>query len=339
MRDIRAVVGLAAAIGLLIAATNGAQAETATLKLAAFLPEQSVSGQHVLKPYIAAVEREAGNAVKIETYFGGTLGRDPAKQYKLVTDGVADIAYVVNFYSSGQFPDTTIGDLPYLFKDAQEGSIALWRLYEKGLLAGFGDIKTLGMWMSDFNGIHARRPFKTLEDLKGMKIRASGPVAALFLKQFGAVPVSMDATKVTEAINSGVVDGLTQSWVGLVTFRTHNVVNYHYEGTISTTVFILAMNKQKWESLDAPQKAALDKHGGGAMARLGGGAFDREGRARFNQHKGEPGRVVVVPTESDIKAAEKYFKPVYEEWVEKTADGKKKLDTMRLILADIRAGK
>lgn len=316
-----------------------AQAKPVNLKLTVFIPPTSVSGTYVLKPYSKAIAKETNGDLTIKGYYGGALGRSPFKQYKLVTDGIADIGYVVDIYTSGQFPDNSIFELPYNVRTAKEGSLARWRMFEQGLLRGYQNVKVIGLWLSDMGGIHTRKPFKTLADLKGMKIRASGKVATAFLKHIGAVPVGMAATKVTEAIDRGVLDGLMQSWVGLVTFRTHNVVHHHYESPVGTINFSLVMNKKKWNGLSASQKAAIDKFGGERMARTGGREFDKLGTQRFNKHRNDKDRNFIVVKDPDALArARKEVQPIYDNWVRNTPDGRKKLDALNKLLADIRAG-
>lgn len=315
----------------------GAVAASAeTLKLAGFVPPKSVSASRVLTPISNEIKAETGGKLIVKGYWGGQLGRSPFKQYKLVTDGVADLGYIVDIYTSGQFIDGAMFELPYNIRSASEGSLARWRMYKAGHLRGYDDVHLMGLWMSEPGGIHVRKPINSLADLKGMKIRASGKVATAFLKQIGAVPVSMSVTKVTEAIDRGVLDGLMQSWVGLVTFRTHNVVKYHYEAPVGALTFSIVMNKNKWNKLSAANKATLNKYGGESMARRAGAAFDKLGKERFNKHRNDKDRKFIIPSEAEITKARAAAQPIYDDWVKKTPNGKAKLDALNKILADIR---
>lgn len=310
------------------------------LKLAAFLPAHSVSSVHVLKPMAEKIAEASGGDLTIKSYYGGALGRSPLIQYKLVIDAVTDIGFIVDIYTSGQFADNSIFELPYNVHNAYEASVAKWRMFQKGMLRGYEDVKVVGLWVSDPGGIHTRKPFKTLAGLKGMKIRASGRVATEYLKKLGAVPVAMAVTKVTEAIDRGVIDGLMQSWVGLVTFRTHNVVKYHYEAPVGVINFSVLLNKKKWNSLSGKQKAVIDKFGGEYMARTAGRAFDKLGKARLNKHVNDKDRFFIhVTDKAELAKARAGMQSIYNNWVKSQPDGRKKLDTLNAILADIRAGR
>lgn len=312
-------------------------ANAVTLKLAVFIPPKSVSGSRVLTPIANMIEKESKGDLKIKIFYGGQLGRSPRKQYELVTNGVADLAYIVDIYTSGQFPDTSIFELPYNIKNGTEGSLARWRMYEQGHLRGYNNVKAVGLWMSEPGGIHTRKPMKSLADIKGMKIRATGRVATAYLKQYGAIPVGMPVTKVTEAIDRGVLDGLMQSWVGLVTFRTHNVVKYHYEAPVGALTFSIVLNKKSWGKLSASQQALIDKYGGEYMARKAGNAFDKLGHERKSKHQKDADRTFISLSDADLKKARAAVQPIYDSWVKNTPNGQKKLDALQSILADIRS--
>ena len=54
--------------------------------------------------------------------------------------------------------------------------------------------------------LHTKKPVKTLEDLKGMKIRSTG-FSAKVVEALGAVPVAMPQGETYEALSKGIVDG------------------------------------------------------------------------------------------------------------------------------------
>ncbi|HOV19776.1 MAG TPA: TRAP transporter substrate-binding protein DctP, partial [Ottowia sp.] len=53
-----------------------------------------------------------------------------------------------------------------------------------------------------------RKPFSTLADIEGMKIRASGSAKELLLKKLKAVPVLMPTPEVYESLSRGTIDGV-----------------------------------------------------------------------------------------------------------------------------------
>ena len=88
--------------------------QTPELKFSSFPPPAGALNRDLLTPWIKEVNTALGGMATIRLYPGGTLGRDPVQQFKLVRDRVADIAYVVMDYTPGDFPDSNIFELPFV---------------------------------------------------------------------------------------------------------------------------------------------------------------------------------------------------------------------------------
>jgi TRAP-type transport system periplasmic protein len=93
------------------------------LKFLCYLPPASVSVKEILTPFIQQVEAETRGEIKFQTYWGGSLGRDPEKQYKLPVDGIGDVVWMSNYLQGGQFPDSTIFDSPNIIQTSTVGSL------------------------------------------------------------------------------------------------------------------------------------------------------------------------------------------------------------------------
>ena len=202
--------------GLATAATTGlgalglnAHAQSA-LRVAAFVPEQSFGVSRVIKPWMAAVERDLPGKVKLQGFWGGTLGKDAFKQFELVKNGVADIAWVLPGYTPGQFPEMQALELPNLFRDAVEAGTVAWRLYEKNLLKGFDGVRAITIFATEPMSLWMRQPINGLEDLRNKKIRSPGAVHAKWLDSFGASAETMDSPDMNEMLNRGTLDGAIQ---------------------------------------------------------------------------------------------------------------------------------
>lgn len=105
---------LAAAAAMPAAMTLGGTLAGADdhLKWAVFTPDSEMTFRTVMKPFAEAVQRETNNAVVIDLFPNGALGRNPGQQPQMLIDGVADIAWVIPSYSPGRFPDTEVLELP-----------------------------------------------------------------------------------------------------------------------------------------------------------------------------------------------------------------------------------
>ena len=92
---------LAAAAAMPAAMTLGGTLAGADdhLKWAVFTPDSEMTFRTVMKPFAEAVQRETNNAVVIDLFPNGALGRNPGQQPQMLIDGVADIAWLIPSYS------------------------------------------------------------------------------------------------------------------------------------------------------------------------------------------------------------------------------------------------
>jgi len=316
-----------------------AVAAATTIKIVCFLPPRSVSVSKVFIPWMKSVEAASEGEIKFQGYWGGSLGRNPFKQYDLMKGGIADIIYVLPNYTPGQFPDFSIFELPYQINSGEEGSVAIWRMHQKGLLRGLHQGHVIGFFSTEPNIFHSSKPVRSLSDIKGLKIRGAGPVYGSYIKHLGGVPIGMPVTQLTEALSRGVVDGTLLGWGGALIFRIHNVTNFHYQAPLGISPFFVSMNMKKWNALSAKSKAAITKYGGEYMSRLGGKAFDDFGKKGFKIISKAGKRTITKATPADLVKQAADAKGVHQAWIKSKKDGAKKYAALQQILADIRAGR
>ncbi len=322
--------------GLLV---GGTAAAAETIRFANYLPPRSVGVSKIAIPWSRQVEEASGGAVKVQGFWGGALGRSPFKQYRLVTDGSADLAQIGTHYVSGQWPDNDIMELPFLFAGGEECSKAMWRLYKQSLLRGYDDVKVVSVFCTDLNTIATITPITSLAGVRGMKIRSSGTVSGDFLRHLGAVPVSMPVSQVSRMLSRKVMDGAMIGWSGVQTFRIQNFARGFIDAPIGPTTFTLAMNRKTWEGLPAKAKETIDRLGGETLAAHAGKAHDDAAAiARARIVKERRHKVVVLGPDA-LNKARADAQPVVDGWIKKTPDGAKKLAALEKIIADIRAGK
>ncbi|MGP1397188.1 MAG: TRAP transporter substrate-binding protein [Inquilinaceae bacterium] len=309
----------AAALGLGIAAAP-ALAQT-TIKVATFVPEQSVGVSKVIKPWMEAVQADLGDQVTMQPFWGGTLGKDPFKQFELVRNGVADVTWVLPGYTAGQFPQMSVFELPFLFRDATEASVVGWKLYEQGLLTGLEDVHLVGFFASEPSNVFMKEGIGSLDDLKGMKLRSVGPIHAQWLEIMGAAPQTLSSAEMNEGLNRGTIDGVIQSWSGMRTFKTLELVSQNQEVPIGVIPFLLVMNKDTWENLPADVQASIMAHGAAAMARSAGEAYGAVG-AEIREGVVAEGRIdLQTPDAEALARYREMAQPVYVRWVEETPNG------------------
>jgi TRAP-type C4-dicarboxylate transport system substrate-binding protein len=83
--------------------------------------------------WVNDVNKEANGAIEIKLFPGGVIA-DNSNMYDRVTGGVADIGLAVFGPVSSVFPKTNVGTLPFEARNHREDALALWALYQKGLI-------------------------------------------------------------------------------------------------------------------------------------------------------------------------------------------------------------
>ena len=254
------VVGAVLFLSLFVLSFQAQAAEkVVTLKIANWFPithKQSI----LLDNWGKEVEKRTAGKVKANYYPGGTLV--PAAQaYDAVTKGISDVGNHVLGYTVGRFPLSEVIDLPHGYPNNTVATKLANAFYAKFRPKEFDDVKVLWFHSQAPGIIHAKsRPITKLEDLKGLKMRTYGSNAKL-MANLGGVPVAMPMTDVYDALSRGVADGLMSSYEALEGFRIGEQVRYTTEnfGTSYTACFVVAMNKDKWNSLPPDVQKVIDQ--------------------------------------------------------------------------------
>jgi TRAP-type C4-dicarboxylate transport system substrate-binding protein len=309
-----------------------AQAQV-TLKLHHFLPPVSNGHAKMLAPWAKMVEQDSGGKIKIDIFPSMQLGGTPPQLYDQARDGVVDIVWTLPGSTAGRFPSTEVFELPFI--GARRGIVnarASQEFADANLAKETGDIKLLSYWSHDHGLIHATREVKTMDDLKGLKLRSPTRLAGEALKALGATAVPMPIPQVPESLAQRVIDGCVVPWEVVPAIKLHELVKNHTEipgsPTFYTASFFLAMNKAKYEALPADLKAAIDKNSGMKFAELAGSMWDTAG-AQVEEMVRKRGNVINVISADEKAKWVKATQPVIDAWVAQVKD--KGLDGAKLI--------
>jgi TRAP-type C4-dicarboxylate transport system substrate-binding protein len=308
---------LATAAAMPVAAMLGGKLARAEdhLKWAVFTPDSEVTFRTVMKPFAETVQRESDNAVVFDLFPNGALGRNPGQQPQMIIDGVADVAWVVQSYSPGRFPDTEVLELPGLFKDLRESSLVATRLGRRKVLNDYGDFYVIGLWGTAPYSIHTNYPVNSIADLKGKTIRASSKNESAALRAFGAVPIGMPVTEIPEAISRGTISGTTSHLSPFFDFGLDRVTNNHFFIGLGIVPLAVLMNKKKFDALPEAARAAIERNAGDALTKKWIESITSYNAANLEKLKGNPKNKVVFPSQAELDEAQRLLAPVRDEWV------------------------
>jgi TRAP-type C4-dicarboxylate transport system substrate-binding protein len=325
-----------------------AQAQTpaqtpTTLRFATFLPPNGIftSSDGVMGRWAKAVEEDSGGLVKVEILPGGTLGaagRNPAAQLKMVTDGIADLSFVIPTTTPGRFPDDNLFGLP-VTESSLEGSLSFWRLHKAGLMRGYDDksFYIIGLVVNPPNTLHSKTPINTLDDMKGKRMQASGQEQQDVLRGLGATPVgTVSVRDVAEAISRGVVDGTPKDWIALHSFRIADAAKHHVDIPLGAATIMIAMNRAKYDALPPAAKAAIDKNSGEVFSRMAGEAFDRTLKRDYEKTKADPAHTIVTLPKEERARWDKSIEASIAAWRAENAENERLWQEYLKVRAEVR---
>ncbi|MCB1366045.1 MAG: TRAP transporter substrate-binding protein [Rhodobacteraceae bacterium] len=339
-RNILGFVGAAAiaafATGL---TTTAAMAQEVTLKLHQFLPAQGTVPKQVLDVWADKVEADSNGRIKVDRYPSMQLGGKPPELYDQAVDGVADIIWTVVAYTPGRFPGTEVFELPFMMTNAGATSRAYWEMFEKHWKdTDFADTKILAAWVHGPGLFHTKDPVEKPEDLQGMKIRGGGRSVNTLLTTLGATPVGMPVPAVSEGLSKGVIDGTTIPWEVTTALKVQELVHNHteFEGAaLYTLTFVLAMNKEKYESLPDDLKKVIDDNSGLEFS-VFAGVTQEAGDLPARELALDLGNNIITIDAEGTKQWRALAQPIYDEWVadmnSKGIDGQALIDEAQMLI-------
>lgn len=239
--------------------TTGVAAKTITLTYSNFFPPTHIQSK-LAESWCRAVEKRTHGKVKVQYYPGGTLTKAP-QCYDGVVEGLSDIGFSVLAYSRGRFPVMGAVDLPLGYPSGIVATKIINDVYNKFKPKEFNDTHIMYFNAHGPGIVWTRnRPVRTLEDMKGLKLRGHG-TSAKIIKALGAIPVGIPMPETYQSIQKGTVDGGVFPCESNKGWKLGEVVKY---GTADfsaayTTGFFVTMNKDKWNSLPVKIQKIIDE--------------------------------------------------------------------------------
>ncbi|GAK09033.1 TRAP transporter substrate-binding protein [Geomicrobium sp. JCM 19038] len=254
--------------------------------------------------------------VKITSYPSNQLAQ-PDSHYDAAARGVVDMGYSVHSYRPGQFPLTSVLELPFISESATEGAEIMWDLMDEfpELRAEYDDVELLWLATSEPAQLYTtEKQVKKIEDLRGMRIRSPSMEVNSWLEEVGATPVSMPMSDVYEALDRGVVDGMVGPTHTLLDYSLQNVIDYVTIGNFYMTTFYGAMNQESWRSLSDEHQTAIDPIKGRNMAMQIGAMHDAQSEEAIKTAKAA-GAIFYELNEDEIEEWRERMQPAIDDWI------------------------
>lgn len=268
----------------------------------------------VFTPFAKELEERTKGRVKITIYGGEALGK-AKDHYDSAVNGITDIALFIQGYTAGRFPLTQVIELPIDVPSAKVGSRVIWELYEKYLEQEYPGVKLLTLWTHEPGHVHmSKKPVKTLEDIKGLRVRSPGPIQTALVRELGASPLTIPVPELYDALNRGMADGTVIGFSAVKDFKLFEVLKYHTISNLYVMTMGLAMNLKAWNSLPPDIQKIMEGLIGARLSEMAGNSFDKYDLLGKEEAKKAGAEIYTLPPE-EKKRWEERVRPLNEKWV------------------------
>jgi len=248
---VKSVLISIAAIFTFIAA-GGAQAQQKyEMKLAYFVGDQHAMSQWLIK-WSEQLEKGSAGRIAVKRFPSAQMGPTPG-HYDFARTGQADASWFLHGGTPGRFPLTEIINLPFMAGSAEIGTKVLndAELRAKYLDGEHKGVKLLLLFTHQPGGPHTtKKPIRSLDDFKGLRLRFASPTVRDFVQALGATPVGVPPTEIAEQLQKGTIDGTFIDYGGAgIAFKLGGTIKYSTELYAYVTSFGLALNEEFWGKL------------------------------------------------------------------------------------------
>lgn len=333
------IIGCAAAAPALLPRRVQADAPQLTLKMHHSF--SSVSGVHdrFLVPWARKVEADSGGRIRIDIYPSMQLGGAPAQLFDQARDGLADIVWTVPSHTPGRFPKIEAFELPFVpASRALVSSKAIEDYAAANLADEFREVRPLCFSCRDRAVVHATRTLQGFEELRGLKLHVPNRLADEAVRALGGQAVAMPISQVLLALSGRVINGCLDAWDAAPGLKLYDVLKAHTDfadAALSTTTFVLAMNRGAYDRLPRPLKSVIDANSGQPAAGMAGAMWDVEAAGAVALAR-ERGDAVTVLPPKEVLRWRRATEPVIAAWLkqmkERRIDGDKLLADIRELL-------
>ena len=271
------------------------------------------------------VDKATGGKLKITVHPGASLFKAPEIK-RAVQGGQAQAGEILlaNFQNEWQIYGAD--GLPFL-ADSYDEAMKLYKvqkpMLEKKLASDGMALLYAVPWPPQ--GIYVKKPINAAADLKGVKWRAYSPATSRIAELVGAQPVTVQASELSQALATGVVESYMSSGSTGYDTKTYEHLKYWYDTQAWLPKNAVIVNKKAFDALDKASQDAVMKAAADAEVR-GWAASKKVNTDSIDKLKAN-GMNIVQPSpqlKSDLK---KVGDTMLKEWQEKAGpEGKTLVD-------------
>ncbi|SJZ66948.1 TRAP transporter substrate-binding protein [Consotaella salsifontis] len=259
MGTVKMLAAVAAAATILGGGVTLAQAADTVLRAADTHPNGYPTVE-AMKYMGEVLKEKTGGRIEVQVFDSHQLGeeKETIEQTKF---GVIDLDRVSFAPMNNIVPETSVVCLPYVFSSVESFRKVMDGPVGEEVLKAFEPKGYIGLAVYDSGArsfYNSKRPIKTLEDMKGLKIRVQQ--SDLFLdmvKALGANPTPMAYGEVYSGLQTGLIDGAENNWPSYESSHHYEVAKYFSLDQHAQCPEVLMMSKISYDKLPAEDQQAV----------------------------------------------------------------------------------
>lgn len=283
--------------------------KTVTLRLASVVANSELEARNTgmaagLMTWVDTVEAESNGTIKINIFPDSQL----ASGTDAIVNGIQTGAFEVAHFTTGNWSEYSNAfaelNVPFLYNNYDqvhavlEGEIG--QAMKDQLEQDVPGIKPLAYISIGFRNVTASKPIKTVDDMKGLKIRTmNDKLQIAAMESMGAAVTSVPISELYSALQTKMVDAEENPFSTIFSNKFYEVNPYACETRHSYTSTFVFMNADVYNSLSDNQKAAIDKANAAATAASKEAAIAAEDE--FRAKLTEAGMTIYQPTAEEIE--------------------------------------
>jgi tripartite ATP-independent transporter DctP family solute receptor len=250
----------------------------------------------------------------IKVYPNSSLGsgKDSVEQVKI---GALDMTRVATADFHQIVPETIIPSLPFLFRDDDHFLKVMNGPIGEEMLAAFEKYGFIGLciYESGARSVYAKKPVRTVADMKGLKIRVQpSDLWVSIVTALGANPTPIPYAEVYTALKTGLVDAAENNYPSYETTKHYEVATVYSDTRHAQAPEVVVFSKKIWDTLSAEEQAIIRKAAKDSVP-----YYTKMWRAKEETSKKEviaAGSKIVEPKDIDYKSFIDAVKPVWDKF-------------------------
>jgi TRAP-type C4-dicarboxylate transport system substrate-binding protein len=314
-------------------------AQEVTLRVHTFLPPVANPVKHFITPWAQKIEKDSNGRIKVQVFPSMQLGGKAEQLLTQVRDGVVDVAWTLPGFTPGVMPKIEIFELPFLHRSTNATVRSLQDYVPKYMKKDFEPYHVLLVHCHAGALFMTKDPINKIEDFQGKKLRSYSRTNAWILEALGAAPLQVALPELAPMLSKGTVNGSILPYEIAPAVKMQDLTDYFTtlaepQPRLSTAIFTLLMNKQKYESLPPDLKKVIDANSGANLVDLAIKTWDQIELDGEKVMRSKPKNKFVQLSAAETAKFKTKVQPVFDRFVKLLNDGG---DDGKKILAEVEA--